>query len=110
MPMHIAHPAALFLHFASCFFERLEEIGYGDFQTENPEKTTELMCAHIHPQKLRDVMTSRIEFDKFLKKDVNSFVKLVRKEAISFQTYSTTQKTPPPVKTRKVVAWNRVFV
>lgn len=68
MSMRIADPSVRVLHFASCFFERLEQVDYGDFCTDNPMKAAKLICKHPLPQKIRDVMTEHIEFYKAMKK------------------------------------------
>lgn len=86
--MKTADASARVLHFASFFFEWLEQVGYDDFCKDNPEKVTELMCKHLLPIKLPEVMTERIEFDKALKKNVKDFVKSIRKEAIYSQAYA----------------------
>ena len=52
------------------------------------------MCKYLLPQKLREVMADRIEFDKTVKKDVKAFVKLTRTEAISCQTYASASTRP----------------
>lgn len=83
MPMHIADPHARVLHFASCFFEQLKQIGYGEFCTENHEKRTDLLCERLLPPKLREIMETKLEHDKALKKNVKAFVKSIRSEAAS---------------------------
>lgn len=85
--MNIADPSDRELNFASGFFEHLDQIGYSDFSVDNTKKATEIMCKYLLPQKLRDVMSDRIELDKALKKDVKKFAKLARNEANSCQTY-----------------------
>lgn len=78
MPMHIVDPTARFLCLTSYFFERLEQVVYGDLCTDNSEKATELVYKHLLPGKLCEVMSKRIEFDKALEKDAKAFVKVIR--------------------------------
>ena len=87
MPSHIADPDARVLHFANSFFERLEAIGYRSFRDTNKEKTVALMCEHVTPPRLREVMQRKLEFDSDLKADVRGFVKSLCAEAASCQTY-----------------------
>lgn len=88
MPRHIAHHNARVLAFANSFFERLEQIGYGEFSTDHPEKTTKLICKHLLSPKLRGPMNQRIEFDKALKMNVKNFVRIIRREVIACQVYA----------------------
>lgn len=92
MTMHIADPGVRVLHVASCFFERLQKLGYGKFCTGNLEKATKLICKHPLSRKLRDEMTGRIGLDNSSEKQPNDFVKIIRQEAHTCKVYTSEKK------------------
>lgn len=66
----------------------MEQVGYGDFCTDSPEKAAELMCKQLLLRRLRDVVIERIDYDKALTKSVKVFVKVIRNEAAFCQAYA----------------------
>lgn len=59
MPMCIEEPDARVLHSVRCFFQRLEQMGYGEFSTENLEKWSELLRWRLFPTKLQEVIETK---------------------------------------------------
>lgn len=102
--------------FVSQFFEKLEGIGCGYFQEDNPKRTVALILGRVEPYALRRVMKDRILYDASFEENVRQFVKLRAAEAAACQKYtevntnraSTTREstsatpadTPKPIGTK----------
>lgn len=52
----------------------LEGISYGSYRDNNPKETVELLCSHLYPPKLREVITRKVEFDQDMKNNVKIFI------------------------------------
>lgn len=68
VPTNIADATAHMLHYVNEFFQRLEDVGYVQFKSENPKKNVELLCRYLLPYQLRTSMEERVEYDTALER------------------------------------------
>lgn len=95
MSSTIADAKARVTHFSSDFFERFESVGCSSFRTESPKQTVALLMKLISPAVLKRSMRKKIQYDRSLEKDVKKFIKVLIREAVNCQAYSTEQKDSP---------------
>lgn len=70
------------MEFIDEFFERLDSVGYIEFEDKNHEKTVKLIQSHLYPPNLRAAIAQHIEYHQGLKKNFKSYMKLLLKEAV----------------------------
>lgn len=80
--MHILDPEARILEYVDDIFGHLDGIGYYTFRDHNPGKTLKLIQEMIYPIHLKYAMREHLQYQEGLKKEVNKFVELFRKEEV----------------------------
>lgn len=83
----IRDPSARITTYCADIFESLDEIGYGDFETENLKHTIYLIFERPKPPTLKSAMVVHLKVDAGLKKNVRLFFTRMNEDATTCEAF-----------------------